>query len=87
MTDLDRALETLSKTQISMVNSHNQTINRLEIQISQLASSLNERQKGTLPSQPLPNPKNSFPVNEAEDVIPKQCNVVHILRSGKQVHN
>ena len=83
MTDLERALETLSKTQASMMNSHNQAINRLEIQISQLVSSLNEKQKGTLSSQPLPNPKDSFPVKEAEDVIPKQCNNVQILRSEK----
>ena len=69
------------------MNSHNQAINRLEVQISQLASSLNERLKGTLPSQLLPNPKNSYPVNEAEDVIPKQCNTVHILMSEKQVDN
>ena len=63
MIDFKRALETLSKTQASMMNSHNWAINRLEVQISQLASSLNERQKETLPSQPLPNPKNTFPVN------------------------
>ena len=70
-----------------MMNNHNKAIIRLEVQISQLASSLNERQKRTLPSQPLPNLKNSFPINEAEDIILKQCNIVHILRSGKQVDN
>ena len=52
-----------------------------------MANSLNERQKGTLPSQPLPNPKNPFPIHEAEDIGPKQCNTVHILRSKKQVDN
>ena len=66
-----------------MMNNHNQAINRLEVQIGQLADSLNERQKGTLPSQPLPNLKNPLPINEAEDIIPKQCNTVYILRSGK----
>ena len=71
MTDLERELETLSKTQASIMNSHNQAINRLEVQISQLAGSLNEIHKGTSPSQLLPNSKNSFPVNEAENVIPK----------------
>jgi len=54
-----------------MMNNHNQAINRLEVQIGQLANSLNKRQKGTLPSQPLPNPKYPFPINEAEDIIPK----------------
>jgi len=57
MTDLEKMIENLSKNQASMMNNYNQVINRLEIQIGQLANSLNERQKGTLPSQPLPNPK------------------------------
>ena len=70
-----------------MMNNHNQAFNGLEVQIGQLANSLYERQKGTLPSQPLPNPKNPFPINEAEDVISKQCNTIHILRSRKQVYN
>ena len=87
MSDLERMIETLSKTQTSMMNNHNQAINRLEVQIGQLANSLNERQKGTLPSQPLPNPKNPFTIHEAEDISTKQCNTVHILRFGKQVDN
>ena len=45
MSDLEKALETLSKIQTSMMNSYNQPINRLEVQIIQLATSLNERQK------------------------------------------
>jgi len=52
-----------------------------------LANSLNERQKGALPSQPLTNPKNSFPIHEAQDTQPNQCNVVNVLRSEKQVDN
>ena len=40
------------------LNNHSQAISRLEIQMSQLANSLSERPKGTLPSQPLVNPKN-----------------------------
>jgi len=60
MSDLERMIKTLFKTQTSMMNNHNQAINRLEVQIDQLANLLNERQKGILPSQPLPNPKNPF---------------------------
>ena len=71
MPDLEKALETLSKTQASMMNSHNLVINRLEVKISQLANSLNGRQKGSLPSQPLPNPKNFFPIHEAKDITLK----------------
>jgi len=45
MTDLERAMKTLFKTQASMMNSHNQAINRLEVQISQLENSLSEHRK------------------------------------------
>ena len=71
MIDLEKMIENLSKNQASMINNHNQAINRLEVQIGQLANSLNESQKGTLPSQRLLNLKNPFPINEAENIIPK----------------
>ena len=35
----------------------------------------------------MPNPKNPFPIHEAEDISPSQCNTVHILRSGKRIDN
>ena len=60
-----------------------QTIQRSEVQMSQLATPQNERQKGTLLSQPITNPRNSQQAHLAED----QCNVVHTLRSGKRVDN
>jgi len=44
-----------------------------------------ERQKETLQSQPLPNPRNPKQANEAQD--PNHCNLIHVLRSGKQVDN
>ena len=64
-----------------------QTIQRLEVQMSQLATPQNERQKGTLPSQPIMNPKNSHQAHLAEDQSLNHCNVVHTLRSGKKVDN
>ena len=64
-----------------------QTIQRLEIQISQLANPQNERLKGTFPSQPVTNPKNSQQAHLAEDQPLIQYNVVYILRSGKKVYN
>ena len=60
---------------------------RLEVQMSQLAISQNEKLKGTLPSQPLTNPKNSYQAHLAEDQSLNQCNIVHTLRSGKKVDN
>ena len=55
--------------------------------MSQLANSQNERLNGTLPSQPVTNPRNSQQVHLAEDQSLNQCNVVHTLRSGKNVDN
>ena len=70
-----------------MQNNNAQAITRSEVQTSQLANSQSERPKGTLPSQPLANPKNSTQVHLAEDQSLNQCNVVHTLRSGKKVDN
>ena len=53
--------------------------------MSQLTNSQNERLKGSLPSQPVTNPKNSYQAHLAEDQQLNQCNVVHILRSEKKV--
>jgi len=58
---------------------------KLENQLCQQANPSSERPKGTLPSQPLPNPRNFRQANEAQD--PNQCNLVYTLRSGKQVDN
>jgi len=55
--------------------------------MSKLASSLSERPKGTLLSQPLANPKNSSQAYEVQDSQINQCNVVHILRSAKKVES
>jgi len=72
MSDLEKALKNLPKTQASMMNNHNQVINMLEVRISQLAKSLSERQKGVLPRQSLTNPKNSFSIHEIQDTQPNQ---------------
>ena len=64
-----------------------QTIQMLEVQMSQLATPQNERQKGTFPSQPITNPKNSQQAHLAEDNSLNQCNAVHTLRSRKRVDN
>jgi len=71
----------------TLQNSHTQVITRLEVQMSQLANSQNERLKGTLPSQPVTNPRNSYQAHLDEDQPLNQCNVVHTLRSRKKVDN
>ena len=73
---MERKVDTLVKSHDTLA----QVLTRIEIQLNQ-----QERQKGTLPSQPLSNPRNPRQANEAQD--PNQCNLVHTLRSGKQVDN
>ena len=53
--------------------------------MSQLTSYKSERPKGTLPSQPITNPRNSSQAHVAQEDTMNQCNVVHILRSRKQI--
>jgi len=55
--------------------------------MSQLVSSLSERPNGTLPSQPLTNPRNSIQAHLAQEDQMNQYNIVHTLRSGKKVDN
>ena len=52
-----------------------QTIQRLEVQMSQLATPQNERQKGILPSQPITNPRNSQQAHLDEDHSLNQYNL------------
>ena len=70
----------------TLQNIHTQAKTRLEVQMSQLANLQNERQKGTLPSQSIMNPKSSHG-HLAEDQSLNQCNVVHALRSEMKVDN
>ncbi|KAI5338678.1 hypothetical protein L3X38_017950 [Prunus dulcis] len=51
-------------------------VNKLEVQVGQIASSLSNKASGTFPSQTEVNPRHY-----------EQVKAVHILRSGKQVDN
>ncbi|CAL8090105.1 unnamed protein product [Prunus armeniaca] len=51
-------------------------VNKLEVQVGQIASSLSKRASETFPSQTKVNPRHQ-----------KHAKAVHILRSGKQVDN
>jgi len=70
-----------------MVNT--QTIAKMETQIGQIASHLGEREKGKLPSQPVPNPKLQFHEGSSSNAVHGQEHVqaVVTLRLGKQVDN
>jgi len=63
MTDFERNMKRYMKNEDSLM----QTIQRQEVQMSQLTNPHNERQKGTLPSQPIMKTKNSQQAHLAED--------------------
>lgn len=71
----------------TMVNT--QAIAKMETQIEQIASHLGEREKGKLPSQPVPNPNIKFHQGSSSNAVQGQEHVqaVVTLRSGRQVDN
>ncbi|XP_062167003.1 uncharacterized protein LOC133873299 [Alnus glutinosa] len=83
---------------VAMSNSQNlqelkqfthQAIAKMEGQIGQLANQVGERERGKLPSQPIPNPKGQFVIGSTSDPSHEQEHVQAIttLRSGRQVDN
>ena len=78
LSNLERKVDTIVKSNDTLA----QVLTRIEMQMNQ-----QERQKGTLPSQPFPNPRNSSQAHLAEENHMSQCNAIHTLRSGKQVDN
>jgi hypothetical protein len=65
-----------------MVNT--QAITKRETQIEQIASHLGEREKGKLPSQPVPNPKLQFSGGSSSNAVHGQelVQAIVTLRSG-----
>ena len=61
LSNIERKMDTFNKTQETLI----QVMTRLENQFSQQADPISERSKETLPSQPLPNPRNFRQVNKA----------------------
>ena len=61
------------------------------MQMSQLATSVSERERGTFPSQPIPNPNrqnpNSNQIHIIQDSNVSHLNAVTTLRSGKKIDN
>jgi uncharacterized coiled-coil protein SlyX len=67
------------------VNSHSQSIAKLETQMEQMANTLNRREEGKLPSQLVMNPKELYMVNE--ETPHQHVQSITTLRSGKLVDN
>jgi hypothetical protein len=68
-----------------MVNTHSQSIAKLETQMGQLANTLNKREEGKLPSQPVMNPKGLYMVDE--ETSHQHVQSITTLRNGKLVDN
>ena len=84
-TNLAQSQQTFMQTMTQdrqILNASTQAISKLEVQMSQLASAMHEREKNKLPSQPEVNPK--FPLNQRPH---ENVNAVISLRSGKHVDN
>ena len=62
-----------------------QAILKIETQVGQLATVIGEREKGKLPSQPIPNPKSQYEIglSSVSNVHHEEVKSVTTLRSGK----
>ena len=82
-TNLTQSQQTFMQTMTQdrqILNSNVQAISKLEVQMSQLANTLCEREKNKFPSQPEVNPR--FPINQRPH---ENVNAIISLRSGTQV--
>jgi hypothetical protein len=66
-----------------------QAISKLENQVGQLETHVGEREKGKFPSQPVPNPKGQYGINNSSSSTHDQEHVqlITILKSGRQIDN
>ena len=71
-----------------ILNSHTQSITKLETQIGQLATALSRREEGKLPSQPISNPVRSYKAESSTSPanFPEQAKVVMTLRSRRTLN-
>jgi AICAR transformylase/IMP cyclohydrolase PurH len=68
------------------VDSHSQAIAKLEVQMGQMANTLNRMEEGKLPSQPVVNSKGHYMV-EASTSNHQQVLAITTLRSGRRFEN
>jgi hypothetical protein len=67
------------------INTHSQSIAKLETQMGQLANTINRREEGKFPSQPVMNPKGLYMIDE--EISHQHVQSITTLRSGKLVDN
>ncbi|CAN6462656.1 unnamed protein product [Victoria cruziana] len=81
---LDSHSQTLAKYD-QILGSHSQSLQKLEQQVGQIAEALSHRRvEGSLPSQPLGNPKGKGPVFVVDDTYRIDQYDVSALRSGRE---
>ncbi|CAN6447610.1 unnamed protein product [Victoria cruziana] len=81
---LDSHSQTLAKYD-QILGSHSQSLQKLEQQVGQIAEALSHRRvEGSLPSQPLGNPKGKGPVFVVDDTCRMDQYDVSALRSGRE---
>ncbi|CAN6445586.1 unnamed protein product [Victoria cruziana] len=81
---LDSHSQTLAKYD-QVLGSHLQSLQKLEQQVGQIVEALSHRRvEGSLPSQPLGNPKGKGPVFVVEDTCRMDQYDVSALRSGRE---
>ena len=77
MQNVDSKVQNI-ESRMHVVDSHSQSIAKLETQLGQLAVAVGKREEGKLPSHSIQNPKGQqF----------EQLKAVMVLRSGKEVDN
>lgn len=80
--------QTLLANQQSL-HANAQSITKLEVQFGQLATALNEREKGKFSGQPVANLKGQYEIgsNSNQGQYQEQAKSITTLRSGKQIDN
>ncbi|CAN6483998.1 unnamed protein product [Victoria cruziana] len=77
-------MKTLAKYD-QVLGSHSQSLQKLEQQVGQIGEALSHRRvEGSLPSQPLGNPKGKGPVFVVDDTCRMDQYDVSALRSGRE---
>ncbi|CAN6483979.1 unnamed protein product [Victoria cruziana] len=80
----ERLMKTLAKYN-QILGSHSQSLQKLEQQVGQIAEALSHRRvEGSLPSQPLGNPKGKGPVFVVDDTCRMDQYDISALRSGRE---
>lgn len=93
MSTLEQGIEALLRANsltTTTVTANTQAISRIEMQLSQLANSIGQREIGTFPSQTVTNPRTQAQNGQAHLVQGDQVNQINAvisLRSGKRVDN